>query len=111
MQLVTTTFEAILSLCCVDIDKAIDYGVQRKFAQNQSKLAALKAEVEEPKNELVEEKSRKSSYLEEMEELRLTTKLQDDRRHRAEEKQLKVKKERKEMATHLAKAIEDRTVT
>lgn len=54
--------------------------------QNQSQLPGLKAQAKQAKNKLVEEKSRMSSYLEKIKELKLTTKIQDDCHHRAEEK-------------------------
>lgn len=75
MQLVTTTSNAILSSHCTNIDKAIMHDVQWERAWNQSQLVVLKAKVEQAKSELVEEKSQMSSYFEEMEKLKLTTRI------------------------------------
>lgn len=52
-----------------------------------------------------------TSYLEEIEEVRLIAKIQEDCRYRAKEKQHRAENERKEMRAQLAKAIEDWTVT
>lgn len=69
--------------------------MQWEHARNQSQLATLKVEVEQAKSEHAEEKSWMSTYRKEMEELRLTAKIQKDRQYRAEEKQQKAESERK----------------
>lgn len=82
----------------------------RERSQNQSQLAAMKAKVEHAKNELTKEKSRISTLLEKLEELRLTAWIQEDHWFHADEKQQRAETKRKEMAAQLAKALEDRTV-
>lgn len=100
---------AILTLYRSYLDKAIENCVQQESAQNLYQMAALKFKMVHAKKELGEEKSRMSSYLAEMEELRMTVHMQNEHQHHAEAQQCRAEKERKEMADQLVKAIEDRT--
>lgn len=70
----------------------------------------MKIVVEQSRNKLAKERSHMSSFLEEMEELRLIALIQEDHRFCTEEKQQRVDVERKDMAALLAKALEDQTV-
>lgn len=93
------------------MEKAVEHGVLHECASNHASMAAMKGDVLQARHELAKEKTRTATLLQEMEEHRVTAKIESDRRSRAKEREQRAEDEQKTMADQLGKALADRSTT